>query len=218
MRLFTRLFLFFFLIGAPMQAQADYFVWQDAQSRLSLSFPDTWKMQNNRNPSDILTIAGPSSADNPMCVIKTGDDNRYTIYPKEYGDAVQRVAVSKPFWDSYMGHYDTYEIDRVYDGGGLGRWLASYAMASYSRRNGSAYEQRHAIMFASLYYDTLYIIECSSLSHGFDAWERNFRSIIKSVDFKKILHERKTGHYADFLKGSDLYFWSQTGPQGTTSY
>lgn len=213
-----RLFLFLLLLIFPTTAKADYFVWQDAESRLSASFPDTWKIQSNLNRSDILTIAGPSDGENPLCTIKAEKDNRYIIYPKEYGDAVQRVAVSKPFWDSYMGHYDDYTLDKVYDGGGLGRWLASYALGSYSRRNGTAYEQRRAIMFASLYYDTLYVIECSSLNHGFENWQDNFQSIIKSVDFKKIMNERKTGHYANFLKDADLYFWAQTGPEGTTAY
>jgi hypothetical protein len=218
MRFFLFLFLLFVPAFVPITAKADYFVWQDAESRLSVSFPDTWKMQNNRNISDILTVVGPSEGDNPVCTIKAEDDKRYTIFPKEYGSAVQRVAVSKPFWDSYMGHYDDYTLDKVYDGGGLGRWLASYAFGSYSRRNGTAYEQRRAIMFASLYYDTLYIVECSSLNHAFENWQKNFQSIIKSVDFKKIIHEHKQGHYANFLKEADLYFWSQTGPDGTISY
>lgn len=212
------LLLLLLLVLAPVSAKADYFVWEDAQHRMSISFPDTWKMQSNKNVSDILTIAGPSEGDNPVCTVKAEDDKRYVIFPPDYGDAVQRVAVSKPFWDSYLGHYDNYTLDRVYDGGGLGRWLASYALASYSNRNGTAYEQRRGIMFASLYYDTLYIIECSSLNHGFENWQKNFQSVIKSVDFKKIYHEKKTGHYANFLKKSDMYFWAQTGPEGTISY
>jgi len=73
-------------------------------------------------------------------------------------------------------------------------------------------------MFASLYYDTLYIIECSSLNHAFENWQKNFQSIIKSVDFKKIMHEHKHGHYDNFLKDADMYFWTQTGPDGTISY
>lgn len=213
-----RIFLFLFLLTFPITAKADYFVWQDAESRLSISFPDTWKMQSSRNPDDILTIAGPSEGQDPVCMVKASEDNRYTIFPPDLGDAVQRVAVSKPFWDSYMGHYDDYTLDRVYDGAGLGRWLASYALGSYSRRNGTAYEQRRAIMFASLYYDTLYIVECSSLNHGFENWQKNFQSVIKSIDFKKIYNERKIGHYANFLKEADLYFWAQTGPEGTVSY
>ncbi len=218
MNMYLRLFLFLLLVGVPVSVKADYFVWQDAQSRLSLSFPDTWKVQNNRNPRDVLTISGPAGGDDPVCTIKTNEDKRYVIYPPELGDAVQKVAVSTSFWESYMGHYDNYALDRVYDGAGLGRWLASYATATYSHHNGTAREQRRGIMFASLYYDTLYVIECSSRRHTYSVWEDNFKSIIKSVDFKKVHNERKTGHYTDFLKGADLYFWAQTGPEGTVRY
>jgi hypothetical protein len=146
------------------------------------------------------------------------DDKRFQIFPADYGDAVQRTAVSIPFWKDYMGRYDDYTIDRVFDGGGLGRWRASYAFASYGKRAGTAYQQRRGIMFASLYYDKLYIVECSSLNHAYEAWGANFRSIIKSIDFKKMYHEHLVGDYANFLRDADLNFWAQTGPEGTISY
>lgn len=217
--LMTRVFLFsllFLLSVAP--AKADYFLWQSPENGLTVTFPDTWKTQNNRNPDDILTIAGPSANANPMCKIKASNDKRYVIFPPDYGDAVQRTAVSIPFWKSYMGHYDDYIIDKVYDGGGLGRWLASYALGSYTMRDGTTLQQRRAIMFASLYYDTLYIVECSALNQGYERWDKDFKSIIKSIDFKKIYHEHPHGDYANFLKGAEQYFWAQTGPKGTVAY
>lgn len=213
-----RLFLLFVLILFPSAAKADYFLWQDPDSGLTVTFPDTWKEQNNRNPDDVLSISAPSDGDDPTCQIKVSEDRRYMIYPSDFGDAVQREAVSIPFWKTYYGNYDDYTIDRVFDGGGLGRWRASYAMGSYSKRDGTAFEQRRAIMFASLYFDKMYIVECSALNHGYDRWDADFKSIIKSIDFKKAYHERATGDYHNFLKKADLYFWSQTGPAGTTSY
>ena len=117
-----------------------------------------------------------------------------------------------------MGHYDEYAIDKVYDGGGLGRWLASYALASYSKRDGTVFQQRRGIMFASLYNDTMYIVECSSLNHAYERWDNNFRSIIKSIDFKKAYHEKAIGDYHDFLKGAETYFWAQGMPEGTVRY
>ena len=199
-------------------AQADYFLWQDAQSGLSVTFPDTWKEQNNRNVDEVLRIAAPSDGGDPVCSIKVSDDHRYSIYPPKYGQAIQKEAVSIPFWKSYMGHYDDYIIDRVYDGGGLGRWVASYALGSYSLQDGTAYAQRRAIMFASLYHNTVYIVECSTLNHAYEQWDNDFRSIIKSIDFKKAYHSFPIGDYHDFLSGSELYFWSQTGGEGTTRY
>lgn len=202
----------------PSVAKADYYLWQDAKSGLTVTFPDTWKKQNNQNPDTVLTIEAPDNLGKPICKINVSDDHRYVIFPPKYGDAVQRDAVSTEFWKSYMALYDQYRLDKIYDGGGLGRWLASYAQGSWTLREGTVNQSRRGIMFASLYYDKLYVVECSSLNHAYDSWENDFRSIIKSIDFKKIYHERKTGDYADFLAKADKYFWSQTGPNGTIGY
>ncbi|MEM8833337.1 MAG: hypothetical protein AAGB32_02235 [Pseudomonadota bacterium] len=214
----TRLILFMaaFLIASP--AWADYYIWEDPKTHLTVSFPDTWEQQTNRNPTDILTVVAPSKNADPVCKIKAEEDSRYTIFPPQYGKAVQKDAVSIPFWQSYMGHYDEYDIGRVYDGGGLGRWIASYANFSYSTRDGLAMQSRRGIAFASLYYNTLYIVECSSLAHAYEAWDKNFRSVIKSIDFKKIYNEHKMGHYIDFLENTNRYFWAPSGPEGTIGY
>ena len=199
-------------------AKADYFVWKDPETGLSVTFPDTWKVQSNVRPDTILTVMAPSDHDQPVCKIDVTPDKRYTIFPARYGDAVQRVAVSTPFWKSYLASYDNYHIDHVYDGAGLGRWFASYALASYAQHFGTVMQTRRAIMFASLYNDKLYTIECSSLNHAYERWALDFKGIIKSVDFKKAYHELPHGEYANFLKNSELYFWAQPGPEGSTAY
>ena len=215
-----RIFIFIAVFCAPFifhaPAQADYFLWEDAKTGLTVTFPDIWKTQTNQNPDDILTIAGPSENGNPVCTIKATQDKRYVIYPTDFGRAVQKDAVSTAFWNSYMGLYDAYTLDAVYDGGGLGRWLASYALGSYDVRKGPVHQKRRAIMFASLYFDTLYIVECSSLNHDYDRWDNNFRSIIKSIDFKKSFHERPIGEYEDFIHQAEEHFWE--GLEGTVSY
>lgn len=202
----------------PSVAKADYYVWQDPKTGMSLTMPDTWKRQNNVNPDTLFTAAGPSNVDQPMCRVDVMDDKRYTIFPARYGDAIQKVAVSTEFWRAYMRHYDSYTVERIYDGAGLGRWFASYALASYVRMDGTVLEQRRAIMFASLYNDKLYVVECSALNHAYEKWAADFRGIIKSVDFKKAYHEVPTGEYQNFLNNAETYFWAQTAPDGTTAY
>ena len=215
----TRILLTFAIFVLSITpAKADYFLWEDSDSGLTMTFPDTWKRQQARHPNEVLRIAGPANGANPVCTVQTREDKRYTIYPADYGDAVQKTAVSIPFWQNYMTNYDDYTLDRVFDGGGLGRWLGSYAYGSYTQTDGTAHMTRQAIMFASLYYDTLYTVECSTLNGAYDEWNPIFRSIIKSVDFKKTYHEHATGEYANFLKESEEYFWAQTGPEGTTAY
>jgi hypothetical protein len=213
-----RLFIFLFVLFLPGLAKADYFVWQDEKSGLSLTFPDTWKMQNNANPDTIATVAGPSDLGKPICRVDVRDDKRYIIYPARYQDAVQKVAVSRPFWQKFLSQYDEYNLGDVYDGAGLGRGFASYALASYGRHFGTVMQSRQALMFASLYRDKLFVVECSALAHEYDRWEMDFRGIIKSIDFKKAYHELPTGEYANFLNEAEMYFWAPQGPEGTTAY
>jgi hypothetical protein len=208
----------FCLTAALSKAQADYYLWEDPKSELTITFPDTWAKISNQNSADILTIIAPDRGGKAQCVVRTYPDERFVIFPPRYGHAVQKIAVSIPFWKDYLSLYDVYDIGRVYDGGGLGRWIASYATAGYMKRNGTVMEPRRALMFASLYYKTLYVVECSTLEGAYAMWEPDFRSIIKSIDFKKIYNERKTGHYANFLREADLYFWSQTDSKGTVGY
>lgn len=205
------------LFCVPTVAHADYFKWKDPENALTITFPDTWKRQNNDNPDDIFTVLAPGH-DRAKCTVKASNDRRYMIFPPEYGKAVQRDAVSVAFWKAYMRHYDDYEITRVYDNAGLGRWRASYALGNYTNHDGTAFELRRAVMFASLYNDTMYIVECSALSNAYDTWNNDFQSIIKSIDFRKAYHERVIGEYDDFLKNTDMYFGAQTSERGVTRY
>lgn len=215
-----RLILATVVLCAPSLARADYFVWQDVKTGLSLSYPDTWEMKNNTNPTTIATIMGPSGPNNgqPVCKVSTMEDRRYTMYPAEYGDAVQKVAVSMPFWKEYLARYDDYTIGSVYNGASLGRWFASYALASYNVRFGTAYQARRGVMYASLYGPTMYVVECSALEHDYERWDADFRGIIKSIDFKKAYHELPSGEYANFLDEAEQFFWAPQGPRGTTAY
>ncbi len=214
-----RLFIFALILVFPSVARADYFVWQDEKTGLSFTFPDTWKMANNAAPDTIATVLGPSSANGqPSCRIDVRDDKRFIIYPARYNEAIQHVAVSEPFWKKYLAQYDRYTLGGVYDGAGLGKGFASFALASYDSHLGDVMQSRQAIMFASLYGGKIYVIECSALAHEYDRWEADFRGIIKSVDFKKAYHELPIGEYANFLKEAEMYFWAPQGPEGTTAY
>lgn len=213
-----RLFIALAVLAAPQAAHADYFFWEHEKTGLTMTFPDTWKMQNNGAPDTIMTIGGPSDNAQPVCRVDAKTDKRFAIFPVRYNDAVQKTAVSKPFWEQYLAQYDGYNLGGVYDNGGLGRGNASYAIATYRSSLGTVLQDRRAIMFASLYGNRLYTVECSALSHGYERWEADFRGIIKSVDFKKYNHELPTGEYANFLKDAEMFFWSQTGPEGTVAY
>ena len=129
----TRILFAIAILLIPTAAQADYFFWQDPKSGLTLTYPDTWEKQNNQNPDTVLTIEGPANLAKPQCKVNVADDSRYVIFPAKYGQAVQKDAVSTEFWKSYMGLYDDYMIDSIYDGAGLGRWVASYSQGLYAK-------------------------------------------------------------------------------------
>ena len=211
-------FLAVCLLSAPVAANADYFVWQDPHSGMTATFPDTWKRQSNQQPDDMLTIMGPAS-DNaqPVCRIRVRDDARALIFPPEYSRSVQKTFVSQTFWKDYLATYDNFNTGPIYEGG-LGRGFASYTTVSFTRRDGTVNQTRSGILFASLYFDKVYIVDCSALSDGFEQWVDSFRSIVKSVNFRKAHHEKDHGDYANFLKKADFYTWSQTSPMGTTAY
>lgn len=213
---FMALFIAVLVVAAP--ARADYYVWQDADTGMTMTFPDTWKRQSNQQPDDILTIQGPAS-DNaqPVCRVRVRDDARALIFPPEYSRSVQKKFVSREFWKDYLATYDEFNTGPIYEGG-LGRGFASYTTASFTRRDGTVHQTRSGILFASLYFDKLYIVDCSTLTEGFGAWVDSFRSIVKSVDFKKTHHERDHGDYANFLHDADNYVWSHPNPVGVTQY
>lgn len=205
------------LFAVSHGARADYFVWQDPDSGMTVTFPDTWKIQSNRKPDDTLIIAGDSLADKPLCQIRVNEDRRFVIFPPKLGSAVQKTAISTGFWDSYLSRYVDFNLSKVFDGAGLGRWFASYAQGTFIRMNGTQEEIRTGLMFASLYNDKAYVLECSTLTGSFAQWDLVFRSILKSIDFEKMYHELPTGEYRNFLKGANRYFWAG-GPEGTVGY
>ncbi len=201
-------FTFFVLsiVALTSQARADYFVWEDPETGLSLSFPDTWRRGNNKKPDDLITILAPSGEENARCVVTATDDHRFLIYPPRYDVSIQKVAYSKNFWDSYMSVKDNVRFHVVKDQTGLGRGVGSSATASYDTSWPEPFARRTAIMSVSLYSGTAYLVNCSAEEHAFAKWQPLFMSVMKSIDFKKAYHENVTGHYSNFLKHRDLMF------------
>ncbi len=188
------------LIAASAPAKADYFVWEDPDSGLTMSFPDTWARINNQEPDTVLTVKAPSLSDEAICRIRTRPDARYLIFPPRYSAAVQKDAYSTDFWKNYLnGQYDDVQIHKVQDQSGLGRGFASFSLSSFITP-GEVSSLKTGIAFATLYYDTAYILECSALAGAFENWLGLFQSIAGSMDFRKAHHELATGHFEDFIR------------------
>lgn len=199
------------LAGMAGTAHADYSFWRDPGTGLSLSYPDDWKVVNNADPDDLVTIMPPAGRAHAACRVRARDDRRNVIYPSQYGAAIQKVDVSLPFWDAYLKEYDEASVDILQDGAGLGRGFASYIEASYWSAVQGPYMPRKAVALASLYNDRLYILECSAHRDAFAGWRGAFMDIAKSVDFKKAYHETTTGNFRNFMGDRRIQF---KDPQG----
>ncbi len=205
------------LTGTVSVAKADYFVWEDTKTGMTLSFPDTWEVENGQDPDDLVTLAAPSGRANAYCRIRSHEDKRYAIFPPRFGSDVQKIEYSVGFWDQYLREYKQPELQTYRDSTGMGRGWASYAEASYTSFVPYPEMDRRAVLFASLYNNRVYILDCSCHKDAFEQWKGPFLSIAKSIDFKKANHELLTGHYRNFMNDGRLIM---QGPEGnyTTSY
>lgn len=192
-----------FLVGAAFcsmaisSAQAEVFFIEDQNDRFTVTFPDLWKKIGNQKTDDKLTVVGPGVNDFANCRVRVRSDRRYVIFPNKFGSAIQKVSFSKDFWNNYLGEYDDVSVDVFKDEAGLGRGHASMVEVSYDTAEGPLVRKR-GIMFASLYYDQLYIVDCSAEASVYSKWRDAFLGIVKSVDFKKMQFEKSSGHYRDF--------------------
>jgi len=185
------------------QAQAEQFFYEDKVERFTMTFPDTWARINNQKADDQITIAGPGAGHYATCRVRVRKDRRFVIFPGKFDSDVQKVAYSREFWNDYLGDYDNVVVDTFKDGAGLGLGYASMAEASYETAEGPLVRKR-GLMFAALYHDNLYVADCSSEETVFQKWRPAFLSIVKSVDFGSVRHDKRHGHYRSFTSDPKL--------------
>jgi hypothetical protein len=186
-----------------LPASADIFVWQDPEIKLSITYPDRWERVLSRQPDELFTVAAPGKNDHAICRLRTRSDHRFAIYPPHLSRNVQHLGVSYDFWESYVGEYDNAVLHKVSDNVALGRGFGSYADASYFTATGPKMQKR-GLMFASLYNNTLYVLDCSAEASAYHKWHDSFLSVAKSVDFRKEIHELPNGDYRTFWKDPKL--------------
>ena len=201
----------------PLAARADYFVWQDAGTGMSLTFPDTWQRANNIDADDIVTLLAPSGRENAMCRVRMRPEGRFLIYPPGFASDIQKTTYNADFWMDYLTEYFYPQLYIAQDTAGLGRAFAGYAEASYWSTRPGPMMPRHGLMFAALYNGRAYVLECSSHADAFDRWKAAFLSVAKSVDFPKAYHELVQGNYPrNFTGDSRMIFRSPDNDAATT--
>tara|TARA_B100002019_G_C21166021_1_gene545864 strand:+ start:318 stop:932 length:615 start_codon:yes stop_codon:yes gene_type:complete len=193
--IFTLLIICF---SAP--AYADLFVWKDAETGISASFPDTWEMNNNQQPDTVLTIIGPDPTAMPICRLRVRHDGRFKQYPVTFESDIQKVAYDRQYWNDYLlAEYKEVEMTNQLDQSGLGRSFASHAVFNFEGDPTESHAFRQGVGFVSHYYDKVYIAECTANHAQYPEWVPHFLNFFKSVDFKKVYNEYVPGHYRDFL-------------------
>lgn len=199
MKRFFKPFLFAAAVCSVMsvQARAEIFYIEDQNDRFSVSFPDSWSSEANQMPDDKLTVLAPGTHEFAGCRVRVREDRRFVIYPGKFDKNIQKVEFSREFWDDYLGEYNIIEVDHFRDGAGLGFGHASMVEATYET-TAEPIVRKRGMMFASLYHDQLYIVDCSSQAEVYQKWRPSFLGIIKSVNFKKVTHENTNGHYRPF--------------------
>lgn len=184
-------------------AKAEIFFVEDQVNRFSMSFPDAWRKTQDQKADDKLTVTAPGENNHASCRVRVRQDRRFVIYPQKFSSAIQKVGYSKEFWNDYLGEYNDVTTDVFQDDAGLARGFASYTEASYTTAEEPVVRKR-GIMFASLYHDRAYIVDCAAEESIYDRWRPSFLSIIKSVDFEKTVHELPSGNYRNFLGDPEL--------------
>ncbi|MBI1326875.1 MAG: hypothetical protein GC136_04450 [Alphaproteobacteria bacterium] len=194
-------FLLVLLALLPLPAFADYNVWQDARTGVSLSYPDTWKQINNKLPYGVITLAARTNGEPVECALMAEKDARWAMYPAHLRDSVQKFAYNTSVWPKYFGGRPALKIVRTYEPAGLGRGWGTAAIAAYAEHDAAGVPHyRSSLVVMALYNKTAYTADCSAPLGEFERWEPVFRAFMKSIDHKKEVHELTIGEYVDFLK------------------
>ena len=198
-----------FVFGAS-HAQAEYFVWRDPATKLTVSYPDRWMVVNNYGLDDVLTVQAPGANAFAQCKIAIDDDQRFKIYPVHYSAALQRLNFSDEYWDHYLGQYDNVVLHELYDDAGMARGNASMVKVTYDTTDG-ALVQKNAIAFAALYRNKVYSVECSAEASSYARYHKSFLSFIKAIDFDKGTNFAITGYSRDFIQDPEIQLRDDTG-------
>ncbi len=190
-----------FTVSSPVKAE--YFVWQDRVSEISFSYPDRWTAIHAQKPDEVIRIVAPGAGDYATCRLRVRDDGRFKIHPPQLAPNIQRVHLSKTFWQQYVNEFEGGVLVSVTDNAGLGQGFASSAEMVFISDVGPRVSKR-GFAFATIHYDRLFIAECSAEASVYEKWHNAFSGILKSVDFAPLYSPYLNGHYRNFSADGNL--------------
>jgi len=191
------------IVAISGSAKADYAIWSDAKTGVTLSFPDSWKLMNNQLPIDVITLSVPSGDDRAECRVQSEEDKRFMIYPSKNRPDIRDLNFTREYWEKYVTAYNNVNVIRYADNTGLGQGFSSMVLLSYlttpDTKDGSDVQDRGGVMAVTNYGDKVYVVQCSSLLPSYSNYHSQFMSFFKSISFKKAYHESVVGDYRNFL-------------------
>ena len=201
---YTAIVLFLTMLGILVEpARAEFFVWKDQETGISLSFPDTWAIANNQKPDDIFTIQAPGERDYASCRMRVREDRRVTIYPYQYDFEIQHIYAGFDFWRDYVGEYAGASLDRVLYDRGLINSVAGSADFTFISSAGPR-TLMHGFAFAGFDDSSVYIFECSAEASSYARWHPVFKSILKSAEKELRDSVVVNGGYRKFQDDDDV--------------
>ena len=82
------------LASGVSASMADYYVWKDGKTGVSLSYPDTWRVTTNKAPDDIITLLAPNDGGGtPECRVRVRSTCATTVNPFAMTKASRRNRV-----------------------------------------------------------------------------------------------------------------------------
>jgi hypothetical protein len=192
--------------GAADMARADTFVWTDPKYGYTMSFPDSWRMQTQDNPTTQMRVAGPIGEDLATCKMEVRKDGRTLIYPKRLVDEAVMDKLGRDFWDRYTGELINPQISDYYAPASLGdKGDGTAIRVGFLQNDGKGTQvPMTGIMIASLYGPDLYVASCSSRYEMYGRYAALFGSILDSITLEKTYHPFATGYYRNFLMDPKL--------------
>ena len=204
--IFTTVFATVFATVFSGHAKANIFVFEDERFGITISFPDTWRVQQGNAADDVILIRQESGLANAQCQIKAHTDRRFIIYPRRYLRDILARELGPDYWTGQLSNFENAEVVDFNFLAGFGRGDASYVKADFIDRKFIDPLEMRGIFFASIYGPVAYMAFCAAERDRFEALAPLMGSIISSVGFPKSYDETLTGDYRSFLSSGKMRY------------
>ena len=182
------LILSILMLFTVSSAEAEVFVWNDHETGLSLSYPDSWRRQVQLREDERLRIMQPQGHDFAQCALYTMDQT---------DPLLDNAAVVDYF--NNRGVLDAVITKRT-DNAGFGQTAAVYSEVNHSLSWAGQRWPMQAMVFDTISDGVRYSLVCSAVAGRLQRYRAFFLGIASSVDLQPVGHPLPYGLYRDFMR------------------